>query len=99
MLWRQGDVYIVDVPAIPESARLLDHCVLAEGEATGHCHRIMEADRAELFELDGVRFLAVTTAQVTLVHDEHAPITLPPGNYRFWLQREYSPRGNLPVLD
>ena len=99
MLWRQGDVYITTVPSIPESAKPLGHCVLAEGEATGHSHRILEIDRVKLFELNGQRFLRVKDAAVTLVHDEHGPITLPAGEYRFWQQREYSPQGNRVVQD
>jgi hypothetical protein len=100
MLWRQGDVYIADVESIPEGARRLPHCVLAEGEATGHCHRIAETDLAELLEADAQRFLRVHGGPVTLTHDEHGPITLPPGTYRVWQQREYAPGGFFrPVMD
>jgi hypothetical protein len=99
MLWRQGDVYITTVPEIPAGAKVLPHCILAEGEATGHCHRITETDCAELLEHAGQRFLRVKLAAVTLTHDEHDPIVLPPGMYRFWQQREYTPQGHRVVVD
>ena len=99
MLWRQGDVYISTIEVIPEGARQLPHCVLAEGEATGHCHRIVETQHAKLLQLGDQRFLCVNAAEVTLMHDEHAPIKLPAGSYRIWQQREYSPVGIRTVVD
>ena len=99
MLWRQGDVYIETVETIPEGARRLSHCVLAEGEATGHCHRVVETQYAELLELGNQRFLRVHAGAVTLAHDEHAPLTLPAGSYRVWQQREYAPSGARTVVD
>ena len=99
MLWRQGDVYIATVDSIPQDARPLPHCVLAEGEATGHCHRIVQTKCAELLELGNQRFLRVHTEAVTLAHDEHSPVTLPAGSYRVWQQREYAPTGIRTVVD
>lgn len=68
--------------------------ILAAGEATGHHHRIAVLDReAELFESQTVedRFLRIMAASgVEVVHEEHAPILLPPGDYRVRLQREWS---------
>ena len=64
--------------------------VLAYGEATGHAHAIADAD-AELIELEtGERFL-VTARGVSLRHEEHAAVELPPGSYRVVRQREYAP--------
>jgi hypothetical protein len=99
MLWRQGDVYIATVDSVPPTALRLPHCVLAEGEATGHCHRIAEVERAELLEVGGQRFLRVHAESVTLIHDEHGPVTLPAGCYRIWQQREYTPSGLRIVMD
>jgi hypothetical protein len=99
MLWRQGDVYILTVDSIPESAKQLPRCILAEGEATGHSHRILQTESASLFQAGQQRFLRVLAEPVTLVHDEHAPVTLPPGLYLVWQQREYSPSGNRTVMD
>ena len=80
--------------------------VLAYGEATGHCHAIHEPD-AELFELDKqdmgpdgdavwARLQRVLRVQypygVSLRHEEHGTITLPPGDYIVRRQREYSPQ-------
>jgi hypothetical protein len=99
MLWRQGDVYILTVDSIPETARQLPHCILAEGEATGHSHRILQTESAQLFELGKQHFLRVLADPVAVVHDEHASVTLPPGLYRVWQQREYSPAGIRTVMD
>lgn len=104
-MYRQGDVLIRRIEKIPlrnrksmsgERRRL----VLAHGEATGHAH-VIEArpDEARLRrgpdpagqqrELTFLEVLSPTG--VALVHDEHATITIPPGEYEVTRQREYDP--------
>lgn len=90
-MYRHGDVLIAAADAVPVGAMKRPGCVLAEGEITGHCHRIAEAGAAELFAADNELYLAVHAEQATVVHEEHAPIRLPRGVYRVWRQREYSP--------
>lgn len=91
-LYRHGDVLVEAVDAIPEQARKLHHLVLAEGELTGHSHRIAERDAAVLYQGQQGMFLSVHADVATLVHQEHGPIQLERGAYRVWLQREYTPR-------
>ena len=90
---RQGDVLVLGVDAIPDDAKPVSRdrgrVVLAYGEVTGHAHAIAARD-ATLLELDGERYLRVT-APVTLDHEEHATIELPPGSFRVVIQREYVP--------
>lgn len=90
-MWRQGDVFIAEVGLIPAEARRLPHCVLAEGELTGHSHRIDEQGVAELYEHQNQKYLRVTAIVATVVHQEHGPIQLPQGRYRVWMQREFDP--------
>jgi len=99
MLWRHGDVFLARVETIPTGLRKLPHCRLAEGEITGHAHRISEPHTADLFEGNGERFLHIRAPQATLMHEEHAPITLEQGIYRVWIQREYSPEEIRRVID
>src|SRR5688572_18608238 len=89
-VFRHGDVIVMAVEKIPANAKRKNHLVLAHGEVTGHSHRIAERDVAEIFELGADSFLNVKET-ATLVHDEHASISLPAGTYRFWRQREYTP--------
>jgi len=91
MLWRQGDLYIERVSAVPPGSIGLPHLVLAEGELTGHRHRIENDEGAVLFEMCGERFLEVTDESADLVHDEHGTIHLDRGIYRVWRQREFDP--------
>jgi hypothetical protein len=98
-MWRQGDIYFVSVTSAPTGAVLLPHCVLAEGEMTGHSHRIKEPGAAELLESADERFLRVLAASATVVHPEHAPVILPEGTYRVLRQREYTPQGIRRVAD
>lgn len=90
-LYRHGDLLVQSADSIPSAARALQHLVLAEGELTGHSHRISERGAAELFESGPFLYLHVVEPQATLVHQEHGPIALPQGIYRVWRQREYSP--------
>jgi hypothetical protein len=98
-LWRHGDVLIATVDAVPEAAHPLPHAILARGEVTGHSHRIAERGAAQLYEVNGMLYLDVVDAFATLVHEEHGPIPLPQGQYRVWIQREYTPGAIRPVYD
>lgn len=98
---RQGDVLLVPITAIPAGARPLGRVagrlILAEGEATGHAHAVLDPG-AELLEGDlDARFLRVLEGGgVTLGHEEHAPIRVPPGDYEVRVQREYEPQAMPP---
>jgi len=98
-MWRHGDVFIQACAGVPASATRLPHCILAKGELTGHAHRIEERDAAQLFRQDDMLYLRVTGDRATVIHEEHAPISLERGAYRVWIQREYSPEEIRRVLD
>ena len=106
-MYRQGDILIFPVAEIPTNIVPVERdkqgrLVLAEGEVTGHFHCILD-DPATLFRQADVdemadRFLSVE-AEVALTHDEHATITLPPGQYRVRRQREFAPEAPVYVAD
>ena len=90
-MFRHGDVLIQRLRSRKlKGARRLPHLILAHGEVTGHTHRVQPESAAELYESDGELVLCVRS-EATVVHEEHKPITLPPGTYRVWRQREYTP--------
>lgn len=94
---RQGDVLLI--PAVAgESGRKLDHLTLAEGEVTGHRHRISQGE-AELYERDGTLYLKVLSPTALLTHEEHHPISIPQGDWMVRIQREYEPQGWRYVAD
>lgn len=109
MFYRQGDVGILRVSAVPSnvSPEPLDSdgsIVLAWGEITGHRHRIQldtghchaivdEAANLVREAQTNRRFLRVMAASgVKLRHEEHATVTLPPGDYEIIQQVEYVPQ-------
>jgi hypothetical protein len=98
-MWRHGDILIATVTEVPEGAKRRATSVLARGELTGHSHRVEEAETATLWDHRGETFLEVTAPSARLVHQEHKPITLPQGRYRFWFQREYTPQAIRRVID
>lgn len=66
------------------TARKLPHAILARGEQTGHYHEATGEDVA-LYEdgtLDAPHGAVVT-------HQEHFPVTVPPGTYVRSIVREY----------
>ena len=99
--YRQGDVLLVQVDALPSDAGLQDKAssdiVLAYGELTGHAH-VVNATAASLCDSSGEYFLEVSAA-TPLSHQEHASIVLEPGVYRVIRQREYTPQENRRVQD
>jgi hypothetical protein len=99
---RQGDIFVEQIQQLPEPlvsapASLYSgdpvH-VLAEGEATGHAHRIAAGPGIEWF-IGGpgstVGWLRLAR-HALLEHDEHAPLPLSAGCYRVVRQRRYDPR-------
>jgi len=106
-MFRQGDVLVVPIEAIPEGAVpvKLDggRIVLAYGEATGHAHAIAVADPvtdldARLLALGDRRFLEVPSP-ASIRHEEHRAIDLAHGNYEVIRQRVYSPEEPRNVAD
>ncbi|MBO0780039.1 MAG: hypothetical protein J2P37_14545 [Ktedonobacteraceae bacterium] len=89
-MWRHGDVLIAETGGVPQGAKRQPQLILAHGEVTGHSHRIEHPERAELWAFQGVLYLVVL-ATTRVIHEEHHPITLNPGTYRVWQQREYTP--------
>jgi len=93
---RQGDVILLPVEEI--SGQKLPHLTLAEGEVTGHSHRISDGF-AQLYEKYGHLYLKVLSETATLTHEEHQPIELPQGSWMVRIQREYEPQGWRYVAD
>jgi len=87
LVYQQGDVLLYAVDSVPSEASPLDHCILAEGEATGHCHEAV-GDGVALLEHSGTRYLsALRGARVT--HQEHAEQVVDPGVYEVGRVLEY----------
>src|ERR1700677_2773737 len=99
-VYRQGDVLIKRVKAVPQTtANKRESGILAFGEVTGHCHKVENLNQAEVLEVGTDLYLRVSEDGVRIVHDEHAPIMLPAGNYEITIQREYSPEEFRNVAD
>lgn len=95
---RHGDVLITGDASIPKGATKLDHLTLAEGEVTGHSHRITSG-AGELFRFDDKLYLRIQSEIATLTHEEHRALELPRGDYEIKIQREYEPNGWKYVAD
>jgi hypothetical protein len=104
-MYRQGDVLLIPVKAIPKSVEAVKReggrVVLAHGEVTGHAHAIKDK-RAALFrdpKLAAIFMHVSGNATVALEHDEHETINVPPGNYQVIRQMEYTPEAIRNVAD
>jgi len=100
--YRQGDVLIVQcdpskLEGTKEKARDNGRIVLAYGEVTGHAHAIHSQKATQFYKEGDENFMSGGTSllkvdqQVTLTHEEHDPIDLPPGTYEVRRQHEYQP--------
>lgn len=87
---RQGDVLLVPVEGEPPSgAELQKEVVLAEGELTGHAHRLSAADGVLVWD-DMVWVVGEELGD--LFHEDHdpkpEPVVVPEQAYRVVIQRE-----------
>jgi len=103
-LCAQGDILIERVEDAAASGRIIQSArsgpiVVAEGEATGHHHRLlgsvtMYRDDAIARDIPPGLYVAhveVRSPTACLVHEEHNPITLDKGTYRIRRQRQLEP--------
>lgn len=67
----------------------LDHKRLAEGEVTGHFHAAT-AKSAALYDDNG-RIVLDAPRGTKVVHQEHKPIAVPPGQYERLIVQEFDP--------
>ncbi|MBV6624786.1 MAG: hypothetical protein KI793_17920 [Rivularia sp. (in: Bacteria)] len=100
---RQGDVILLPVKPTEgkkpdDRHEVLHHLVLAEGEVTGHKHRISDGI-AQLYTEDSSLHLRVFSGNALLVHEEHGCINVPQGDWMVRIQREYEPEGWRYVAD
>lgn len=99
-LYRQGDVLIRRIAKLPlQQSTVRPAGNILDGEVTGHVHRVEDVAKAEVLEVGDGLYLRVGPDGCRIVHEEHAPITLPPGNYEIVRQREYSPEAIRNVAD
>ena len=93
MLVQQGDVLFQAVKDSsirganqqPRTQRI----VVAEGEATGHAHAIVDVDESvDVYRIGDVTFLYVRET-VEVIHEEHETVTLQPAVWRVSQVREY----------
>ncbi len=88
-----GDVIVTKCQE-PEGFNSMDEikdACLAYGEATGHAHKLFGGE----FNLrecpkTKTKFLRVIRETV-LKHQEHNPVTIPPGHFKIGIQVEYDP--------
>ena len=89
MKLQQGDVILNSVD-YEIKGKKLDHLVLAEGEATGHRHQLVDG-LGQLIMMDKIMHLQVFSETALLKHEEHKPIIVPKGNWKINIVREYDP--------
>jgi hypothetical protein len=83
-----GDVRLFKVDALPDGLDEFETQALAEGEVTGHAHR-MQGDQCQVLidRKTKTRYLRVVEPS-DLTHEEHHTRTVPPGLYRIGIVRE-----------
>lgn len=90
---RQGDVLIIPakIPVDAKKQTNKGDVVLAEGEVTGHAHRINSG--AMMFKFNDKTYLRVTKGYAALTHEEHKCLKIPQGDYEIKIQTNYTPKG------
>jgi hypothetical protein len=103
-LCAQGDILIEQVDAAAVPVELVHSAeggsaIIAEGEATGHHHRLFgtfnwyrdDALARDIPDELYIGHVQVLDANAQLTHEEHSPIQLEQGLYRLRRQRQLEP--------
>jgi len=97
LLIRRGDLPApAPAPAAPAGAEILEEVVVAEGEVTGHAHRVRGPvvtlrDESDA-RIEG-RLSLDLPAGGAITHEEHRTIVIVPGRYEVRHQRTLSAPG------
>lgn len=87
--YRQGDILIVQTTTMPTTdLKKVKSILVAEGSKTEHKHVLKSSSQMLLHEKEGARFVRIQK-KAELVHDEHARIEIPAGDYEIRIQREF----------
>lgn len=88
----QGDVVISTLydKAIVKETLCEKQGVLAEGEVTGHAHRVNADLKLAETSIPAVNWLKnLGVEEIEVRHEEHHNLKLPPSDKLFWGQEEY----------
>jgi hypothetical protein len=100
----QGDVIFIRIESLPASAKKITDpndfkkaLVLAEGEVTGHFHKIQNEDALNIDEDDTVglytfedgKLVIVNDEAISVTHQEHDTVAVPPGMWEVRIAKEY----------
>lgn len=89
-IFRHGDLLIKRISVLPANLKQLQTKVLAEGETTGHKHKLV-GQQVQVFEDSNQQKYIELKEPAQLVHEEHKPIDLDAGNYVVVHEREFEP--------
>jgi len=89
-IMRQGDLLFRRIEQLPANLKRLQSNVIAEGETTGHKHRLV-GQQVQVFEDAQAQKFIQLLEPAELVHEEHNTINLDIGNYVVVQEREFDP--------
>ena len=92
---QQGDVTYERIDALPEGLKLVkprngSH-ILADGEVTGHAHRIDDCPEVDMFEDENGNLFLSVKKDVQLTHEEHGTQVIEPGAFKIGRVQEVDP--------
>jgi len=97
-IYRHGDLLIRQVKKIPCAIRL-DTNIIAEGEVTGHNHKLYGSHQVYGTHIENPRVIVPTYFQakeeISLKHQEHNTLKISKGLYEILHEREYDPFKNI----
>lgn len=105
---RQGDVIVTKVDdsveglerVKPDTSKGFARTVLAYGEVSGHAHAFNESDKVEMYRDASNDHVYLRVLEPTaFTHEEHFGFKFAPGVYKVDIQREYTPKGIVRVVD
>lgn len=91
MILQQGDVLLEKVEKIMGKETGSDErgYVLAQGEVTGHAHRITETTFVKMYRTDDGHTYLQVKKTVPLEHEEHKVLIIEPGEYEVRKVQEF----------
>ena len=90
-IYRHGDVLLVDVGSMEVKGEVKTYngeFVVAEGEHTGHAHRL-RGNNIKVVMSDGMAKYLILSDTCQLLHEEHNQLQVAPSTYEIIIENEY----------
>jgi len=98
VMYRHGDLLITQINAIPEDTVQIHEKIIAEGEISGHKHKLVGSAQVHIRPSflndpinDNSEIWFNAFDEIKIIHEEHKTLEIPKGVYKVTKEQQFDP--------